>query len=100
MTTTTDTTYHPATREVTDGEDTVTVFAPMQDLIDVGMAWKMEGSVGREAMTMIEAGHVVLGEVAHRDYWHNHIPSRYDVKPGTKGSVAYALAQQEADDYR
>jgi len=98
MTTTTDQTV--ATREVTDGEDTVTVFAPMQDLIDVGTAWTMEGSVGREAMTMMEAGHVVLGEAAHRDYWHNHVPSRYDVEPGTKGSVAYALAQQEADDYR
>ena len=100
MTTTTDQTVQPATREVTDGEDTVTVFAPMQDLIDVGTAWKMEGSVGREAMTMIEAGHVVLGEIARTNYWGFTVPSRYDVEPGTKGSVAYALAQQSTDEYR
>lgn len=61
-----------------------------QDLIDSGMAWKLEGSVGRTAMDLINSGRCVLGEVGHRDYWGNYIPSRTEVEPGTKGSVEYA----------
>lgn len=67
----------------------------MQELIDSGMAWKLEGSVGREAMRMIENGECVLGETDHYDYWGNHVPSRYQVEAGTKGSIEYALKQQD-----
>ena len=62
----------------------------LQGLIDSGMAWKLEGSVGRAAMDAIENGDCILGEESHRDYWGNHVPSRHEVVPGTLGSVEYA----------
>ena len=64
----------------------------LQALINSGMAWRLEGSVGRAAMDAIEAGICVLGEVGHRDYWGNYIPSRHEVQSGTKGSIEYAEA--------
>jgi len=68
----------------------------LQGLIDSGMAWRLEGSVGRAAMDAIESGACVLGEVGHRDYWGNYIPSRHEVEPGTKDSLEYAERMQEA----
>jgi hypothetical protein len=62
----------------------------LQDLIDSGDAWRLEGSVGRAAMAAIEEGACVLGLVGHRDYWGNYVPSRFEVQPGTVGSVEYA----------
>lgn len=62
----------------------------MQELINTGVAWRLEGSVGREAMAMIESGDCMLGDQSHRDYYGNYIPSRYEVKPGTKGSPEYS----------
>ena len=61
----------------------------MQELINSGMAWRLEGSVGRAAMAMIESGHCMLGETSHTDFWGNYVPSRTDVKAGTKGSPEY-----------
>lgn len=61
----------------------------MQGMINSGAAWKMNGSYGRAATAMIEAGACALGVVGHRDYWGNYVPGRDEVKPGTKGSVAY-----------
>jgi hypothetical protein len=66
----------------------------MQDLIDSGQAWQLEGSIGRQCMAAIEAGECMLGEVGHRDYWGNYVPSRYEVEPGTKGSKEYMEARQ------
>lgn len=63
--------------------------AAMQELIDSGMAWRLEGSVGREAMSLIEAGDCMLGEQGHNDFWGNYVPSRTEVKAGTKGSPEY-----------
>lgn len=60
-----------------------------QNLINSGAAWKMEGSVGREAMNFIESGYCTLGEKGHRDYYGNYVPSRHEVEPGTKGSQEY-----------
>lgn len=65
----------------------------LQALIDNGMAWRLEGSVGRAAHDAIEAGVCILGETGHCDYWGNYVPSRHEVAPGTKGSVEYADAQ-------
>lgn len=66
------------------------VIATYQHLIDTGMAWKLEGHVGRTAEGLIEAGHCVLGKQGHRDYWGKYVPSRTEVQAGTKGSVEYA----------
>lgn len=63
--------------------------AAYQTLINTGQAWNMEGSVGRQAMALIEAGLCALGETDYRDYWGNHVPSRNQVQEGTKGSVQY-----------
>lgn len=60
-----------------------------QYLIDTGQAWQLEGSVGRAAMALIESGVCTLGEVGHRDFYGNYVPSKYEVEPGTKGSQEY-----------
>ena len=64
-------------------------FEYYQELINSGQAWTLEGAVGREAMALIEAGQCILGPQGHYDYWGNYVPSRYEVEPGTKGSLAY-----------
>lgn len=61
----------------------------LQELINNGNAWHFEGSIGRAAMDCIEAGMCILGEKGYRDFWGNYVPSRTEVKPGTKGSVDY-----------
>lgn len=67
--------------------------ANMQELIDSGMAWKLEGSVGRAAMALINDGSCMLGEESHTDAYGNYVPSRTEVKAGTKGSPEFcALA--------
>lgn len=66
----------------------------IQDLIDSGLAWKLEGSVGRQCMEAIQAGEAVLGPERRKDYYGNVVPSRHDVVPGTIGSVEYAERQQ------
>ena len=72
-----------------DEQDEIAMF---QDAINSGMAWTLQGSYGRQAMALIEAGRCMLGEVGHRDYWGNYVPSRYEVKPGTKGSAEFVAA--------
>ena len=67
--------------------------AAYQNLINSGDAWKLEGHVGRTAMSLIESGECILGEVGHHDYYGNYVPSRYEVQAGTKGSAEYAEAQ-------
>lgn len=64
----------------------------VQELIDSGAAWRLEGAVGRACMAAIEAGTAMLGPVGHYDYWGNYVPSRHEVKPGTKGSREYCEA--------
>ena len=57
-----------------------------QHLINTGMAWTMEGSIGREAMNLLEAGACMLPKKPYQDYYGNRIPSRDDLKAGTKGT--------------
>lgn len=66
-----------------------------QELVNTGQAWQLEGSVGRTAMALIEAGQIMLGEEGHTDYWGNYVPSRYEVEPGTKGSAEYVAARAD-----
>ena len=63
--------------------------ATLQELVNTGTAWRLEGSVGRAAMSAIEAGAIALGHDGHSDYWGNYVPSRTEVEAGTKGSVEY-----------
>lgn len=65
--------------------------AAMQSLVNSGDAWRLEGSVGRAAMSMIEAGVLMLGPEGHRDYYGNYVPGRDEVEPGTKGSRQFVL---------
>ena len=81
-------------RTLTEDGVTIEVHAEVQDLIESGMAWRLEGHVGRTCMAAIENGDAVLGDTSHRDYWGNYVPSRHEVEPGTKGSVEYAHDHQ------
>lgn len=62
---------------------------PMQRAINSGSAWSLQGSMGRSMMRAIEDGWCMLGKVGAHDYYGNYIPSRTEVKEGTKGSKGY-----------
>ena len=61
----------------------------IQGLINSGDAWRLEGSVGRTAMGLINEGQCMLGETGHTDFYGNYVPSRTEVKAGTKGSPEF-----------
>jgi len=63
---------------------------PAQNLMNSGDIWKFEGSVGRTASDLLEAGVLVLPEERRSDYYGNVIPARGDLKPGTKGTLQNA----------
>lgn len=69
-------------------------YACLQRQINSGVIWRMEGAMGRGAMAAIEVGKVMLGEQRRKDYWGSLVPSRDDVKSGTKGSRAFVVAQE------
>ena len=71
------------------GMDELQEIKLMQSAVNSGMAWRLQGSYGREAMRLIEDGSVMLGEKGNYDFYGNYVPSRYEVKPGTKGSPEY-----------
>lgn len=75
-------------REDAEPED---YLATMQHLVNTGDAWRLEGHTGRTAMSLIEAGVLMLGQEGHRDYYGNYVPGRDEVEPGTKGSRGYVL---------
>jgi len=60
-----------------------------QYLINTGQAWRLEGSVGRTAMSLIEEGRCALGKEGFTDYYGGGVPSRTEVKEGSKGSKDY-----------
>ena len=61
-------------------------FSEIQGHINSGMAWKLEGSVGREAMALLESGACMLPKVQRIDYYGTRVPIRDDLKAGTKGT--------------
>lgn len=65
-------------------------FSEIQKHIDRGTVWGMEGSAGRYAMQLIEAGACWLPLHGCRDYWGNWIPGRRQLKAGTKGTLQYS----------
>ena len=62
-------------------------YKELQDLINSGNAWKLEGSVGRSAMNALESGACYLPTKTYRDYYGNVVPSRDLLKKGTKGTL-------------
>jgi len=66
--------------------------AVAQKLIDNGTGWHLEGSCGRQLIQYLEEGVCFLPLQPHRDYWGNRIPSRIEIKPGTKGSLELAAS--------
>jgi hypothetical protein len=62
----------------------------IQRFINAGQ-WSFQGTYGRTMMAAIDAGVCLLGPNPARDYYGNRIPSRDEVKPGTKGSRDYVV---------
>lgn len=63
----------------------------IQRAINSGSAWSFQGSYGRTMMAALEEGICLLGREPARDYYGNRIPSRDEVKEGTKGSYEYVV---------
>lgn len=68
-------------------------YQAIQRAINSG-AWGLQGSYGRTMMEAISAGLCMLGRDEARDYYGNPIPSRDQVKAGTKGSYDFVLAER------
>ena len=66
-------------------------FDKMQNIIDTGAVWHMEGSMGREAMSLLEIGACFLPNKARRDAYGNRIPARSELTQGTKGTLLNAI---------
>lgn len=79
------------------GQPQLEHFQAMQRQINSGLVWRLQGSFGRAAMDAIESGLVMLGQEGHRDYWGNYVPSRFQVEPGTKGTIEYVQAHTDED---
>lgn len=82
--------------DILEGEDHCTeeeYYLSIQKAINGGM-WSMQGSYGRAMMDAISSGHCMLGRDQARDYYGNTIPSRDDVKQGTKGSYQFVIDNQ------
>lgn len=62
----------------------------IQDLIDSGNAWRLEGHIGRQCVAAIENGAAILGPRPVRDYYGNLVPAWWMVEAGTKGSPEFA----------
>lgn len=79
-----------------DGDDLEQAKA-LQQLINSGTVWKLQGSYGRGASNALEAGFVMLGKHPSADYYGNRVPSRDEVQPGTKGSRQLVVDQHGED---
>jgi hypothetical protein len=69
--------------------DKFSYYNVVQAAINNGVAWKLQGSYGREMMAAIKNGYCLLGKERAVDYWGTTIPSRDDVRPGAAGSLEY-----------
>jgi len=82
--------------DLIEGETTCTMeeyYLAMQRAINSGL-WGMQGSYGRAMMDAISAGLCMLGHNRASDYYGNTIPSRDDVKAGTKGSYDFVREER------
>ena len=74
--------------ETEEDIDEVEYYQSIQRAINA-KSWSFQGSYGRAMMEAISSGKCLLGTEPTKDYWGNRIPSRYEVKEGTKGSEDY-----------
>lgn len=58
----------------------------LQQRIDTGVVWQMEGSAGRDAMEALRVGVCMLPKKDHYDYYGNCVPSRDKLQKGSKGT--------------
>ena len=79
--------------ESEDGVDEYELYASIQRAINGGL-WSLQGSYGRTMMQAISDGWCLLGTESFNDYYGNRIPSRTEVKEGTKGSPEFVLEQR------
>ena len=76
------------TIEGNEESTTLEYYEAIQRAINGGL-WGLQGSYGRTMMQAIKDGYCLLGQNDTHDYYGNHIPSRHEVKAGTKGSFDY-----------
>lgn len=69
----------------------------LQKAINSLTAWKMQGSYGRSMMDAIDSGVCMLGLEDTRDAVGNHLPSRFQVKEGTRGSRQFVVDHKGED---
>jgi len=62
-----------------------------QDMVNNGSIWSSQGSTGRFFMDLLNTGVLILPKKATYDYYGNRIPSRDDLKQGTKGTFQNAV---------
>ena len=62
-------------------------FTEIQNMINSGICWLMEGSTGRAAMECLRSGACYLPNKQFRDYYGNKIPARSELKEGTTGTI-------------
>jgi hypothetical protein len=70
----------------------------IQELINSGMAWKMEGAMGRYAMELLRSGVCILPRKAVIDAYGNKVPSRNELVSGTLGTFENAVNFWSDDD--
>lgn len=70
----------------------------LQDSINNGTCWMMEGHYGRLAMDALKSGACTLGEHSYKDYYGNKIPSIHSVSEFTTGSEGLAQMYWSLDE--
>lgn len=70
----------------------------LQEWVNSGVAWQLEGAVGREAMHHLTTGALYLPDVRHVDHYGTVVPSRDDLKPGTAGTLENSIRFWEHEE--
>lgn len=77
--------------ECEDDIDDVEYYQSIQRAINA-KSWSFQGSYGRAMMEAITYGYCLLGKSGATDYYGNRIPSRDEVRAGSKGSYDYVVS--------